>query len=99
MEPFNIKITSQNQPIVLTVLPTDKGYYKVIYFGAILAALKQQESNIWELIEREEMEAGDLPYYLPNAAGDRIEIILDQKFVADVGAAIEAEIAQLNQAI
>jgi hypothetical protein len=96
MEPFNIKITAQKQPVVLTVLPTEKGYFKLIYYGAILVGLKKTAPETWTLVSTEEIEAGDLPFYIPTSADDRVVLTLDKKFTALAGKAIEAEVAEQN---
>jgi hypothetical protein len=93
MDPFNIKIDADGQAVSLTILPTDKGYYKVIYYAAILTAIKQIETGAWELVTTEEIEAGDLPFYLAGK-DDRKELVLDPNFVSQVGAAIEAVLAE-----
>lgn len=91
MDPFNIKINIQNQAVVLTVLPTDQGYFKIIYYGAILVGIKQSPSKDWVLVTNKDLEAGDLPYYIHTNADDRLEIPLDDAFVAEVSQAIADE--------
>lgn len=61
MEPFNIRIHHQNQDITLTILP-ENDYYKIIYFGAIVGAIRQLKYD-WELVPEEEIEPGNLPPY------------------------------------
>jgi hypothetical protein len=93
MEPFNIKINTQNESVVLTVLPTDKGFFKLIYYGAVLVGLKKEAKNNWVLISNEDMEVGDLPYYIAGASDDHVKIILDEAFEAEAGAAIDDQLA------
>lgn len=73
----------------LTVLPTDEGYYKIIYYAAVLTALEKKEDGGWELLEKENIEAGDLPYYIPVTGSDHIAITLDETFAVNAGAAID----------
>ncbi|RZL46805.1 MAG: hypothetical protein EOP00_13845 [Pedobacter sp.] len=61
MEPFNIKISHHNNEVTLTILP-EKDYFKIIYFGGIVGAIKPV-GHEWVLVEEEEIEPGDLPLY------------------------------------
>ena len=61
MEPFNIKITHLGKEVTLTILP-EEDYFKIIYYGAIVGALKNQGSE-WEIIPEEDITAGDLPLF------------------------------------
>ena len=88
MDPFNIKVKAPEQ-VSLTVLPTDKGYYKIIYYAAVLTALEKTEKGDWKLLDKEEIEAGDLPYYISNQDSDHMKITLDSAFPKEAGAAIE----------
>lgn len=61
MEPFNIHIQNDNQEITLTVLP-ESDYFKLIYFGGIIGAMRESNGE-WELLPEEEIEPGALPFY------------------------------------
>lgn len=61
MQPFNIHIENNDEKVTLTILP-EKNYYKIVYFGGIIGAIKSVESG-WELLAEEEIEAGGLPFY------------------------------------
>jgi len=91
MDPFNISVESPER-VSLTVLPTDKGYYKVIYYAAVLTALEKNSAGEWSLVDKGEIEAGDLPYYIPGANSDHIEVTVDESFVKAAGAAIDEEL-------
>lgn len=77
----------------LTILPTEKGYYKVIYYAAILTAITQDDDQGWQLLPLEDIEAGDLPFYQHTTDNDRAELKLDEVFANLVGSAINAELA------
>lgn len=61
MKPFNIHIQNNEQEVTLTILP-EQDYYKIIYFGGIIGAIKEFDGG-WELLPEEEIEAGSLPFY------------------------------------
>ncbi|RZL97848.1 MAG: hypothetical protein EOO88_62010, partial [Pedobacter sp.] len=64
MEPFNIKIGYGEKEVTLTILPIEAGYYKVIYYGAILGAVCYDEpSSCWQAVPSEAIEPGDLPLF------------------------------------
>lgn len=93
MAPFNIRIKPENDFVSLTILPTDKGYYKVIYYAAILTAIAPADDSRWQLIPTDQIEAGDLPFYQHTADSDRAELKLDEAFTDEVGSAINVELA------
>lgn len=95
MDPFNIKVKAPEQ-VSLTVLPTDKGYYKVIYYAAVLTALEKTGDGEWILVDKENIEAGDLPYYIPAPYSDHINITLDDAFAEAAGVAIESAVNNEN---
>jgi hypothetical protein len=94
MEPFNIKICYGDNDVTLTILPMPDNQYKVIYYGAILGALKH-ETDTWEVIPPDDLEAGDLPFYQHNS--DNINIILDAPTVGGIGHEIEYVIREEEQ--
>jgi len=86
MEVFNIRIGFGENELTLTILPTEEGYYKVIYFGGILGAVRlDDEQHGWEKVPDEEIEAGDLPFYKHDLKGDRLDIVLDEQTVQRIG--------------
>ena len=87
-EPFNIKIGYGENEVTLTILPIEENYYKVIYFGGVMGAVSFNGED-WDLIEKEDVEAGDLPLYEPELKGDRLEIVLDELTVDAIGEEIE----------
>ncbi|MEJ7558171.1 MAG: hypothetical protein WKF66_07665 [Pedobacter sp.] len=88
MEPFNIKIGYGDNNVTLTILPTSDQQYKVIYFGAILGAVKY-EADCWDLVSEEELQAGDLPFYRHDLNSDRANVILDEATIDEIGEEIE----------
>lgn len=88
MDPFNIRIKAPEQ-VSLTVLPTDEGYYKIIYYAAVLSAVEKNAQGDWQLLEKDNIIAGDLPYYIPVAGIDHIATTLDDAFAKEAGAAID----------
>lgn len=93
MEPFNIKIGYGEKEVTLTILPIEAGYYKVIYFGAILGAVcYDQESDYWQAVPIEEIEAGDLPLYRHDLNGDRLEVVLTDGCIQEIGNEIENQV-------
>jgi hypothetical protein len=61
MEPFNIRIPHKGREITLTIQP-EKDYFKIIYYGGIVGAIKNYDTD-WELVAADEMEPGNLPLY------------------------------------
>jgi hypothetical protein len=89
MEVFNIKIGYGENELTLTILPTEEGYYKVIYYGGILGAIRLEDDNeTWEKVPDDELEAGDLPLYKHDLTADRLDIVLDEHTVRRIGEAI-----------
>lgn len=84
MEPFNIKIGYGKNEVTLTILPTEHGYYKVIYFGGILGAVHHHPEG-WQLVPPEEVIAGDLPLYESDLSHERIEVVLNEHTVEKIG--------------
>lgn len=84
MEPYNIKISYGTKEVTLTILPTDEGYYKVIYFGGILGGV-YFDGKDWDLVEQDKITAGDLPLYEPGRIGERIEVELNDHVVDRIG--------------
>jgi hypothetical protein len=83
---FNIKIELGEDEVTLTILPAEEGYYKVIYFGGILGAIRPATgSKGWEKLPDEELEAGDLPVYKNDPADDRLDVTLDVPTVQLIG--------------
>lgn len=90
MDPFNIKTGFGEHEVTLTILPHENGYYKVIYFGGVLGAVRyENDTDLWEVVPPEEVEAGDLPLYQDDLSGDRLKIVLDEETVDEIGEEIE----------
>lgn len=90
MEVFNIKIGFGENEVTLTILPVEE-YYKVIYYGGVLGALRMEDDNeTWEKVPDEEVEAGDLPFYKHDLTADRLDIMLDEHTVQRIGEEISA---------
>ncbi len=93
MEPFNIKIGYGEKEVTLTILPIEAGYYKVIYYGGILGAVCYDEpSDCWQAVPKEDIEAGDLPLYEHDLKADRLDIVLNDGCIQEIGNEIEARI-------
>lgn len=91
MKVFNVKIGFGENELTLTILPTKQGHYKVIYFGGILGAIKQDTNHeTWEIVPEEEIEPGDLPMYRHDLTADRLDIVLDEHTVHRIGEEINA---------
>lgn len=84
---FNIQIDYVGNEVTLTIVPQDD-YFKVIYFGGIMGAVRLVDAD-WQLIDAEEIEAGDLPLYSPDLKGERLEVVLDDNTVNAIGKEIE----------
>lgn len=92
MEVFNIKIGFGDNEVTLTILPMEEGYYKVIYYGGILGAVRlDKDHTTWEKVPDEEIEAGDLPFYKHNLSADRLDVVLDEHTVHQIGEEIHAQ--------
>lgn len=88
-EAFNIKVGYGEKEVTLTILPHQEGYYKVIYFGGIMGGVYYQDGE-WELLGSEDIDAGDLPFYVPDLKGERLEVLLDEPTVNAIGIEIES---------
>lgn len=93
-ETFNVKIDYGSREVTLTIL-RQANYYKVIYFGGIMGGVRFTNGK-WELIDPEEMEAGDLPLYTPDLKGERLEITLNKDIVEAIGKEIDLVKAQVE---
>lgn len=90
MEPFNIQIDADSNQITLTLLPTNEGYVKVIYYGGILGAISfNKQLKEWTLVPPNEVEAGDLPPYSEKMEEDHVKIELDSETIVKIGQQIE----------
>ncbi len=86
MEPFNIKIGFGENEVTLTILPAEEGYYKVIYYGGILGAIRyENDTDGWEIVPEDEYTAGDLPLYEYTLNSDRLNFVLDENTVDHIG--------------
>lgn len=91
MEVFNIKTGYGANEVTLTILPTDKGYFKVIYYGGVLGAVRlESDHETWEKVPDEEIEAGDLPLYQHDLKADRLDVVLDEITVQRIGEEIRS---------
>ena len=92
MEAFNIKIQVGNSPLTLTILPVDATLFKVIYFGAVLGAVrKQDDTDRWQAVPVEELTAGDLPFYQHDPNADHEKLELTSPTIHQIGQEIEKE--------
>ena len=97
MEPFNIKVGYGEREVTLTILPTD-GYYKVIYYAGILGAIRyDHDAGYWEIVPPEELPVADLPNYVHDLSSDRLEIVLTDETVAEIGNEIELYLLLSNE--
>jgi len=88
MEPFNIRIPNNDEEVTLTILP-EQDYFKIIYFGGILGAIKEFE-GAWELLPEEEIAAGDLPFYdYKHGVDDQPKLELNLPKINQIAAQIE----------
>ncbi|WP_316810898.1 hypothetical protein [Pedobacter heparinus] len=85
---FNIRIGYGKKEVTLTILPVKENYYKVIYYGGVMGAVCYNGDE-WDLIEKEDVEPGDLPFYEPDLNGERLELILNETAVDAIGEEIE----------
>ena len=88
MEPFNIHIQNNEDEVTLTVLP-EKNYYKIVYYGGIIEAIKEYDGG-WELLAEEEIEAGGLPFYdYKHGVDDQPKLELNLPKINQIAAEIE----------
>ena len=88
MEPFNIKFGYGSNEVTLTILPAEEDYYKVIYYGAVIGAVRL-DGDIWEPIPQEEVTSGDLPFYKHDVNLGRVNVIMNEAAAAEIGDEIE----------
>lgn len=84
---FNIRVGYGKKEVTLTILQ-EEDYYKVIYFGGIMGAVRHVQ-NEWVLMKHTEIPAGDLPVYTPELKGERLEIVFDERTAHAIGKEIE----------
>ncbi|RZK76789.1 MAG: hypothetical protein EOO92_14040 [Pedobacter sp.] len=84
MEPFNVKIGYGSNEVTLTILPAGENYYKVIYYGAIIGAVKY-DIDSWELVPLEEVEAGDLPFYRHDVNSGKVNVVMNEATADEIG--------------
>jgi hypothetical protein len=94
MDPFNIRIKNQEQDITFTVLPGENGCFKIIYYAAVLTAVQKRPGKDWMIVSKDDIEAGDLPFYIHTNDSERLQPTLDREFIQAVGSAIELELSQ-----
>lgn len=91
MKTFNIKIGFGEQEVTLTILPTSKEQYIVLYSGGIIGAVRMDsDGELWEQVPDEDIVAGDLPLYKPDLEADRLDIVLCEDTVSHIGEEIAA---------
>ncbi|WEK21178.1 MAG: hypothetical protein P0Y49_08495 [Candidatus Pedobacter colombiensis] len=88
---FNIRVGFGEHEVTLTILPTSKKDYLVIYFGGILGAVRMDpDGELWEQVPDEEILPSDLPLYKPDLEAEWLDIVLCEDTVADIGDEISA---------
>lgn len=93
MEPFNITINHLGSDLTLTVIPT-ANYYRLVYFGGIIGAVKKQDLS-WAWVPEHEIEISELPLYdYKMGVNDPEKPELHQISVFEVGLAIETQLAE-----
>lgn len=90
---FNVRVGYGDNEVTLTILPSKENYYKVIYYGGVMGAVCFN-GEIWDLIDKEDVEPGDLPLYEPEIKGERLDIVLDGAIVEEIGEEIELYLAK-----
>ncbi len=88
MDAFNIRLHYGSNEVTLTILPSEEGIYKIIYYGGILGAVRKHQQE-WDLVTEDALEAGDLPPYERSAANDRVEIDLTEQLADRIGEEID----------
>ncbi|RZJ81025.1 MAG: hypothetical protein EOO47_05635 [Flavobacterium sp.] len=95
MEPFNITINHLGNDLTLTVMPTGN-YYRLVYFGGIIGAVRKTEMS-WAWLPENEIEISELPLYdYKMGVDDHEKLKLHEISLFEIGAAIEAELAEKN---
>lgn len=90
MEPFNIKVGYSEREVCLTVLPVEENFYKIIYYTGVLGAVRyQNDTDGWEVVPQDEIPVADLPNYVHDLSSDRLEVVLTDETVDEIGNEIE----------
>jgi len=93
MKPFNVSIGFGEKEVTLTILPEPEGYYKVLYYGEIVGAIKpEQDGEGWEQVPDEEISAGNLPPYQPDLTLERLDFVLCEHTIKQIGEEISASL-------
>jgi hypothetical protein len=94
MKPFNIKIGFGEKEVTLTILSGGEGYYKVMYYGGIVGAVRPEpDGEGWEQVPDGEFSIGDLPIYEPDLESDRLNFVLCEHTASLIGEEITARIS------
>lgn len=91
MKPFNINIGFGEKEVTLTILPEQEGYYKVLYYGEIVGAVRIEiDGEGWEQVPEEEIASGNLPQYHPDLNRERLDFVLCEHTIKEIGEEINA---------
>jgi len=96
MSPFNVHIIHQQHNLTLTIL-YEKDYYKIIYFGGIVGAIRNHGHD-WELVPEDEILASDLPpfEYQENRQGIA-NLQLNTPEINQIAGAIENHLSHIHE--
>ncbi|MGF1922714.1 MAG: hypothetical protein ACQUHE_00940 [Bacteroidia bacterium] len=88
MDPFNIQIEDEQELLTLTILP-ENDYFKIVYFGGVIGAVRKLDSE-WLLLTEEEIEVAGLPLYdYKKGLGMEAKLELDLPKINQITAQIE----------
>ncbi|TCD11004.1 hypothetical protein EZ449_05755 [Pedobacter frigidisoli] len=87
MTAFNIKFEHEGKKVTLTIIPKDD-YYLIVYFGGILGAIRNRDTD-WMLLKKEEINNGALSYYDHSSESSAIKITLGTAEINQIAGEIE----------
>ncbi|RDC56149.1 hypothetical protein DU508_11050 [Pedobacter chinensis] len=87
MTSFNVHIDHNGDNLTLTIIPKED-YFKIVYFGGILGALRKQGTD-WILMEESEIDPGELAPFDYKLTPDGVHISLDSHEINQISEQIE----------
>ncbi len=90
MDSFNITISTNEQPVSLTLQPGEADAYKVVYHDMLVGVIvKSEDGSSWNELPIDQVSPGIYKMYEHDAAKNIHKVMLDEKTLAEVASEIE----------
>ncbi|TCD00721.1 hypothetical protein EZ449_19665 [Pedobacter frigidisoli] len=87
MTAFNIRFEHAGNTVTLTIIPKDD-YYLIVYFGGILGAIRNRDTD-WVILKKEDINHGELSYYDHTTESAATKITLGTAEINQIAGEIE----------